>query len=215
MEIVLGLLKGICILIALYGFATIIFLYHDIKSDKMLLYYKMCLDNKFVVHLASKLERKGIEFCLKHSIPIHYLIENSPDITYAGQIRYRYNRITKDHFDFEIVINYKALSDAIKSNELDMSLRIEQVSRTATIFHEIGHYLEVTNIGNTTEIGADLQGNKLMASYCDDVMFKFLALSSSLFKLKENELVDEDLVNNKIQFDELKYIYSEYKRNVA
>lgn len=205
----------VCSIIAVCGFGAIIYLYHDLKDNKMLMYYRMCLDDKFIVHLASKLERKGIEFCLKHNIPIHYLIETSADITYAGQIRYRHNKITNDHSDFEIVINYKALSDSIKSNEPNMILRIAQVTRTATIFHEIGHYLEVTKLGNTTETGADLQGNILMASYCDDTTFKFLALASSLFKLKEKELVDEDLVNNKMQYDELKYIYSEYKRNVA
>ncbi len=188
---------------------------NNIKSDKSLLFYKMCLDDLFVVYLIKKLEKKGIEFCLEHGIPIHYMMESPPEITYAGQIRYKYNRYTDKNTDFDIIINYNCNKDTYMNLDSKFQERIKAIGVVSVIFHEIGHYLEIIKYGKTTEIGADLQGNRLMTSYCDDVVFKFLSLASTIFNLKDGEITDEDIINNNILFDELKYVYEGYKKNVA
>jgi len=206
----------ILIMIGLSGtIALICYFIDDILDSKIMLFYKMELDNNFIIKLVEELEIKGIEFCIGHGIPIYYHAKSPEKCTYAGQIVYYYNRIKDTFQDYEIRINYKSLDIAYAGSELTMEKRLTKTSIVRVIFHEIGHYLELEEKGTTTEEGADLYGSRLMASYCDDDKFQFLNTATSIFLTKDSEkLKEKEFIKNKMLFKKIKKLYKEYKEAV-
>ena len=203
----------ILIIVGLIGIIALIsYFIEDIVDSKIMLFYKMELDNNFIIKLVEELEKKGIEFCIEHGIPIYYHVKSPENCTYAGQIVYYYNKIKDTFQDYEIRVNYKSLDIAHAGTELTLEKRITKTSIVSVIFHEIGHYLELEEKGTTTEEGADLYGSRLMASYCDDVKFQFLNTATSIFRTKDSEKLEaKEFIKNKMLFKGIKKLYKEYK----
>lgn len=159
--------------------------------------------------LIQKLEEYAINYCLDHNIPLYYTYSDSPELKKEGEGtmggRFIYSHIDNTLLSSKIEINYFSYSNKEKEfnclhHDNDTLKKYSNMMYTAervfTLFHEIGHYIEISSTGYSTEKGADLEGTRLALEVLDEMDIKTLYYFNLFFiKPKDDEHKDFDNVD--------------------
>lgn len=131
------------------------------------IYFKF-LDTRIDVkhRVAYKLFLKLLNYCNDNNIPVHfeedYFKKNQPKA--AGVISYTTNHVENTTYNFNIYIRPKY-----------------NVYTIWTLAHEIGHYIAINEYQDDSEIGADVEAEKLIHTFLDKKEAKLFKIELEIF----------------------------------
>lgn len=218
--------------VTLSGILTYIYLTVDEKKTKVEVKYasqsirilEMVVDKKYLAYLLSIVENKAMEFCIDNNIPLfETFVKNGTSMRdeAAGRIIYNklpeyYSIVNKFIDNPKIEINsYYYEKD--KSAFTNTDLILKKSVKIHTLCHEIGHYLEMTETGNTTESGADWRGAVFSSSFLNEIQIWILSRYTSLFLGMDNKSIDniKDVIYNEVKRVELIKEYSNFYKETV